>query len=221
VKKRYGRHGLCTSFLRLMLGCWVGFVRRRSAARQGSRLATDGNATPTPTRLCKEAHKLADAPPLIKAKAAQVIDLCEYGGRCRCGCVQNEEGERVDLHGGGWVGRVGGQGGQGTLLIDVRGAPGECRVCKQASVSLDCPFLPGQPRWTPTSGPHSSKHSRRGRSSTPSPPTPRNPQTRQTTSKRTSVRERQSRTSMSSPSQRCSESMRMGLMERLGSYGIA
>lgn len=109
---------------------------------------------------------------------------------------------------------------------DVRGAPGtlEGVYCKQTFVVLDSPpqcFLFFKQRWTTTSGPHSSMPFHRERYSTPSPRTPRNPRARQTTWKRTSVPERQWRTSMPSPSQRFSESMRMELMERLGSYGIA
>ena len=52
------------------------------------------------TDLGKEPHKLSHAAPLIKAKAAEVVDLAEDGRGGGRGRVDGEEGDGVDLHGG-------------------------------------------------------------------------------------------------------------------------
>lgn len=59
------------------------------------------------TDLGKEPHKLSHTPSLIKAKAAQVVDLAEDGRGGGRGRVDGEEGDGVDLHGGDSVVRVG------------------------------------------------------------------------------------------------------------------
>lgn len=57
--------------------------------------------------LGKEPHKLSHTPSLIKAKAAQVVDLAEDGRGGGRGRVDGEEGDGVDLHGGDGGCRVG------------------------------------------------------------------------------------------------------------------
>lgn len=51
--------------------------------------------------LGEKPHKLSHAPSLIKAKAAEVVDLAEDGRGGGRGRVDGEEGDGVDLHGGG------------------------------------------------------------------------------------------------------------------------
>jgi hypothetical protein len=53
------------------------------------------------TDLGEKPHKLSHAPSLIKAKAAEVVDLAEDGRGGGRGRVDGEEGDGVDLHGGG------------------------------------------------------------------------------------------------------------------------
>jgi hypothetical protein len=62
---------------------------------------------PPVTDLGEEPHKLSHAAPLIKAKAAEVVDLAEDGRGGGRGRVDGEEGDGVDLHGGVCVVRVG------------------------------------------------------------------------------------------------------------------